>query len=482
MFQAKSNIHSLFFSCVLFCLSLFTVSLLAQGVHYQEAAHKAEEEKKQLSAAEKKINYTLLQKIKKMTKENAREKAGTEAMIEEYSNDMIQVDRDGRIYVEIYLRRNIPKTMMDRITERIKSVDGKIVNTNYPKAYINWMPEIFAWVPFDKMEEIAGDSLITNIKMVVKPIVRIGDFTTPGDTQLKAQQARSKFGVDGSGVKVGVISNGIDHWLNSSPSGDLPPQITHTNQYSVGDEGTAMLEIVYDIAPGADLYFAGHGTNVSEMESAVASLFENPNSCNIVVDDVGWPDQPYFEDNSLSQTISYYIFSENKTYISACGNDGELAWGGMFRDGGGGWHAWDYDGTWYHTDNKVNVEDGKRLEIYLQWADEWDNAQSDYDLYLVDANGNTIMQGSGVSSQPLETIFYTHSGANTDYYIKVKKVNGPDLELKLITYTRDYSLTLQYIGLHKTLSLVMATHEFRNERPDKPDFIFLSGTVGSESH
>ena len=43
----------------------------------------------------------------------------------------------------------------------------------------------------------------------------------------------------------------MDHIADSVASGDLPNDVTVLSNTQGGDEGTAMLEIVYDMVPGA---------------------------------------------------------------------------------------------------------------------------------------------------------------------------------------------------------------------------------------
>ena len=62
------------------------------------------------------------------------------------------------------------------------------------------------------------------------------------------------------GYKVGVISDSFDHLggeLAGIGSGDLPlvQVVLDSNLAGDSDEGRAMCEIVYDVAPGADIAF-----------------------------------------------------------------------------------------------------------------------------------------------------------------------------------------------------------------------------------
>ena len=67
--------------------------------------------------------------------------------------------------------------------------------------------------------------------------------------------------IAGAGVTVGVLSDGVDSLAASIASGDLPADTqVLPGQAGDGDEGTAMLEIVHDLAPTADLAFATAST------------------------------------------------------------------------------------------------------------------------------------------------------------------------------------------------------------------------------
>src|SRR5262249_30986239 len=79
---------------------------------------------------------------------------------------------------------------------------------------------------------------------------------TSGDIAHKANVERSTLGFDGTGVKVGVLSDGVQSVATLQGLGDLPAVTVVPGQAGSGDEGTAILEIIYDLAPGAQLFFA----------------------------------------------------------------------------------------------------------------------------------------------------------------------------------------------------------------------------------
>src|SRR5438067_6828587 len=89
----------------------------------------------------------------------------------------------------------------------------------------------------------------------------VGAVTSQGDRVMRADSARAVFGLDGSGVMVGVLSDSFDCFggaATDAATGDLTAIVTvveESNCNNDGDEGRAMMQIVHDIAPGADLAF-----------------------------------------------------------------------------------------------------------------------------------------------------------------------------------------------------------------------------------
>jgi hypothetical protein len=84
----------------------------------------------------------------------------------------------------------------------------------------------------------------------------IGIATSQGDTTHRAFSARGTFNTDGTGIRIGVLSDGVNNLVISQSTGDLGTVTVMPGQAGSGDEGTAMLEIIHDLAPGAQLFFA----------------------------------------------------------------------------------------------------------------------------------------------------------------------------------------------------------------------------------
>ena len=293
-----------------------------------------------------------------------------------------------------------------------------------------------AWVSVDDLEELAAMEEVRAIRTVHPPVTRTGSVTSEGDELHRADQARDAFGYDGSGIKVGVISDGVDHWTDARDSGDLPDDLTILRNNIGGDEGTAMLEIVHDLAPGADLFFHDSGTNILAFNNAISALVNA--GCDVIVDDIGWYGEPYFEDGIIAQHVSDVIAENDIVYVSAAGNNTQRHYQGEYHRNTafeGEWHDFSQGEDTDDPDLYVNLLPGETIRFVLQWDDPWGSSGNDYDLYLADVDdiildySKNVQDGTG---DPLEFIIFTNtSTAPMDAQIWVEKSSGQARELEI---------------------------------------------------
>src|SRR5581483_5076447 len=104
------------------------------------------------------------------------------------------------------------------------------------------------------------------------------------------------------------------------------------------DEGTAMMEIVHDVAPGAQLFFATAFTSEASFAANIETL-RSTYGCDIIIDDVTYDDEGAFQDSAIAQAVNT-VTADGALYFSSAGNSGNLAdgtsgtWEGDFLDSG----------------------------------------------------------------------------------------------------------------------------------------------------
>jgi hypothetical protein len=310
----------------LFCIafgqksdSLISVFMKSESVAEVEAA------KRGLPRNLQKVDLNLLVVAARLRADGVtRENVKAKAVNKKYSTDLIKVDVNGNLLVVLY-----GNDLDSRLVGAIGRLGGVVKHEAFEQN------RIVCWIPFDMIEQLADMTNVLSIATVPQPWGFSGEYTTAGDGIHRADQARSSFGASGQrvtsgqGVKVGVISNGVYGYWQSQESGDLPSgtrfQVSNSAQFV--SEGTAMSEIVYDLAPGADICFRGVGEDEEDLVESIRYLQEDK-GCDIIVDDVSFPDEPAFEDGLAAQKVTEVV-GGGVTYISAAGNVGVTTFDGL---------------------------------------------------------------------------------------------------------------------------------------------------------
>src|SRR6185503_10555239 len=97
-------------------------------------------------------------------------------------------------------------------------------------------------------------------------------------------------------------SDGVSSLADSQATGDLGPVTVLPGQGGSGDEGTAMLEIIHDLAPGAQLYFATAINGLPQFAQNIRDL--RTAGCDIILDDVGYFVESPFQDGQTPAIVS----------------------------------------------------------------------------------------------------------------------------------------------------------------------------------
>ena len=339
--------------------------------------------------------------------------------VSEPSNSMVKVDEDGNIHTYIRVR-----SFGNGEEAQLESCGVKVEMVNEECGIVQ------AWIPPDRLAEVAQ---LDFVKMIVPPgyaVTRVGAVTTEGDVVLNANQVRA-LGFDGTGVRVGIISDGVDSMADAQVSGDLPATVTIQTHAGSGDEGTAMLEIVHDLAPGAELGFCGPSTSL-EMVTCVNNL-ANVFGADIIVDDLGFFDQAFFEDDFVAQAVATVV-SNGVFYTSSAGNSAETHYQGDYVDSGDGLGSHLISGV----DNVFEVNSLGNVRIFLQWSNRFDGtAGDDYDLCLQGesaaacAGFNSVQDGAGGDDLPWEGRIFDCSGGCA-VQVRLITGNGQTLELYVL--------------------------------------------------
>lgn len=334
----------------------------------------------------------------------------------------MRLDDSGRLLTFVY-----PAASLEDAASAVKAAGGRVVVVSERVGAVQ------AALPLDGVRQATMDPAVRYIGLPRYPVLNAGSRVTEGDRILGIDEVRATYGVDGSGVKVGVISNGISEFRKSQLSGDLPPFIDYTTCDAApgfdptsplaGGEGTAMLEIVHDLAPGAELWFASfgmnspqHGTEIDFM-NAVTCLAQH---VDVIVDDISWfGTGPYDGTSPVSANSSAQLSNPAnpvRLHSTSVGNWAERHYGEAYTPCGAtdlqAFQATaqtvDSNAAGTRCNNPVVVRPFATALISLVWDDPFGASCNDYDLVLMQHDSANVLATSrnpqSCAQDPVETI------------------------------------------------------------------------------
>jgi len=231
-------------------------------------------------------------------------------------------------------------------------------------------------------------------------------------------------GLTGTGARVAVIDLGFYGLAQAQSRGDLPATLTQVDLTGTGltsgiSHGTAVAEIVYEVAPSAELYLIKIGDDV-DLDQAVTYCLAN--GIDIINHSLGWYNTNNYDGMGTIGDIARRATSGGILWVNAAGNEAQSHWQSGFADANlDGWH--DTPVTFYATS-------GSSIMIYLTW-NEWPQSSSDYDLYLYDPLGGLVASSTKYQTgteEPTESIQTTASQSGT-YTIRFRGTGSRTLNL-----------------------------------------------------
>lgn len=380
----------------------------AQDLSQQVLAQIAElqAEKASRNAAQKKMSSSLIYGSKALRGELTGVASGF--------GSLAKPGTDGSVLVDI-------KTTVgasDQVAAAVTSLGGTIVSQ------VAQFNAIRASVPLAQMEVLAGNSAVQSVRTAARAVTNAGSLNTQAYISHKARETHT-LGHTGAGVKIGVLSDSASAARVSAlmASGDLGPNTTvlagQNGPVNGSDEGTAMMEIIQDMAPGAQIYFATAFTSAASFAANILAL--GAAGCTIIVDDVSYGDEAVFQDGLIAQAVNTFV-AGGGIYFSSAANSGNLSsgtsgtWEGDFLNGGaatgvlagaGNVHNFGTGGSPVLFDTITGSTDF----INLSWSDSLGSSANDYDFYILNSAGTSIIDAStdvqDGNDNPYEEVFST---------------------------------------------------------------------------
>jgi hypothetical protein len=324
--------------------------------------------------------------------------------------------------------------------------------------------DVGGWLPVDQLDAAAALTEVHAIRAAMMR-TRTGAVTSQGDYAQNSDLVRSANSLSGAGITVGVLSDsydcypvyasngvpagGLNGYANNGfnttaaqdiTSGDLPSTVSVLEeadcmnygapvQLPFGDEGRAIMQIVHDVAPGAGLAFYTAENSEADFASGIgklaASVASGGAGATVIIDDVGYFDEPFFQDGLVAQAINT-VEANGVAYFSSAGNNGTLAYNNnapTFATAGTGQQASEHllnfnqqVGGAVSTTLPVTIPPmvpGEFVAIVVEWdqpyvtgAPSSGGSKSQIDVCITNTTGNDIIDNGNLQAA-------TCSGAST---------------------------------------------------------------------
>ncbi|UUO08814.1 GEVED domain-containing protein [Blastopirellula sp. J2-11] len=317
---------------------------------------------------------------------------------------------------------------------------------------------ISGWLPIDSLAELAALPALGAVGAAA-PKSYVGVVNSQGDAAMQTDVAKVTYGLDGSGQKIGVLSDSYDALGGAAAdiaSGDLPGA-TNPNGYTTPvqvledyflpdatDEGRGMLQLVHDVAPGAQLAYQTAFTGKTAFAQGILNLAAAGST--VIVDDIGYATEPFFSDGAIAQAADQVV-SQNIPYFTAAGNSsrdsyedayvssGTVYTEGQFTSATGapvfmGGTSMDFDpGAGVDDRMSITVPAGATFVISLQWddpflTDQGVGAGTNIDAYFL--VGNQVVAGGvdmNQGSDAYEFFGFDNRASATDTTIDLMVTN-----------------------------------------------------------
>ena len=350
-----------------------------------------------------------------------------------------------------------------------------------------------ARVPVSRLQRVASLTSVAFIRLPSYARPHAGEFASEGDAIHAADVARAQFGATGAGVRVGLISDGIRGIFERACTGACPPaaggpidtrdlpaavgtrdsrgrltavsgaftarsyrpdgdledrrSLLNTCGFpGAGAEGTALMEIVHDLAPGARMSFANAATSL-EFNRAVNALAADN---DVVVDDLGFFGEPANGQSAVSVNTAAALNNPEfriRTYVTSAGNAADDHYLGTYVDSrvdgrsvngvqnSGRLHLYqrtaetsDVLGLGDQPHDVLVLPRNGSVVVVLTWDDPAGRSANNYDLYLVrESSGQVVARSTDAqrgSQDPIEFVDFVNREGEGRFRILIQNVDN----------------------------------------------------------
>lgn len=350
-----------------------------------------------------------------------------------------QTSGDGMIAVDVLVSADVTEVAADLRALGMKSL---AVSTT----------SISGYLPMTEILNLENHELIKAVRHH-KIYTKNGAVTSEGVIATQSDKIADVYKYTGRGVKIGVISDSYNcnggHQIDLV-SGDVPRWVEVLSELedcsNATDEGRALVQIIYDFAENAKIYFGtGFNPGLSGTAELIATMVETHN-VDIIIDDIGSYESLFFQDDVLTMAVEQAV-NKGVTYITSAGNAGKFSYEGVFTP------TYDpiLDITVHNFDNvegtsafqNITIPKGEGISLVMQWDEPaysvsgGGGSRSDLDIFLLSADGSRVLAAAAqnnLGNDPIEVLEYFNHETDGESGFRLLIVHSQGRYPELVKY------------------------------------------------
>ncbi|MFJ5986187.1 ricin-type beta-trefoil lectin domain protein [Lentzea sp. NPDC092896] len=332
-----------------------------------------------------------------------------------HNGEKVAKDNRGRVLLEV---------RGSRLKEAAAVLGGEVTVQRDDRAQIA--------VPENRVADLVKNKSVVDVRRPERavPMALSEGFDASGARQWVAA------GRTGQDVKIGVIDIGYARLDEAQGEGDLPADVQVNNSgchdaTKNSDHGTAVAEVVHDLAPGAKLFLACVD---GPLDFATATDWLRQQGVQVITAAIGFLTSGRGDGTGESGSPADVVRQARQAGVLwsvAAGNLGQNHFSGAAVDANGDGFV-EFSGS--GQNNGFNLGAGKTATVGLRW-DAWPKSTEDLDLYVMKgaqaptgpsdpqiiASSLNNQRDVAGGARPTEEVTFTNpSGSTQPYWIYVK--------------------------------------------------------------
>jgi hypothetical protein len=299
---------------------------------------------------------------------------------------------------------------------------------------------IKAKVPLDMLTTLADT--VNGISFMKAPDKLIPVAVTSEGVDLTGADTYHNAGYSGSGVKVAVLDVGFIGLSNAILNNEIPNNVvkvdctvqpcnaSNPSIENTSNHGTAVAEIIHDMAPDATLYLikVSDGLDIEDAKNFAVNKGIRIINMSLVVPNTNFYDGECWSYSGFSNPVCTAddAYANNILWVNAAGNEAQRHYEGVFTGSGDKWHNVSASSEKIYLNNGNAISAGDAIEVYLTW-DAWPTTDQDYNLYLYDGSNTPVdctpPEPQTGTQTPTEKIDCS-APTNDTYYLKISQENA----------------------------------------------------------